>query len=237
MTDPFTSPRQQLEALAADAGLLAGWPRDAVDPATARAAAVLVLFGPRDGVEVANDPYDLDLLLLARATTLRSHAGQVAFPGGRREDADPDLVATALREAEEETGVDPSGVEVLGVLRALPFPFSLHIVTPVLAWWRHPSPVHVADEAESTAVFRVPVADLIGPERRVSTLVQRDGQTWKGPAWVLDVDGTEQILWGFTAMIVDAVLDRLGWAQPWDRERTIPAPGAPPAAAPGGVAG
>lgn len=228
VVDPFTSPREQLAALATDAELLAAWPRDGVDPALARDAAVLVLFGPRDGVSEANDPYDLDLLLLARATTLRSHAGQVAFPGGRREDADADLVETALREAEEETGLDPTGVEVLGSLRPLPFGFSMHVVTPVLAWWRQPSPVHVADVAESTAVFRVPVGDLIGPDRRVITLVQRDGQTWKGPAWVLDVDGTEQILWGFTGHIVDEILERLGWAQPWDRARTIPAPVPPP---------
>lgn len=225
MTDPFTSPRDKLAALVDDPRVLAGWPREILDPATARDAAVLVLFGPREGVAEANDPYDLDLLLLARATTLRSHAGQVAFPGGRREESDRDLVATALREAEEETGLDPAGVEVLGALRALPFPFSLHVVTPVVAWWRHPSPVRVVDVAESTAVFRAPVADLISPDRRYTTLSQRDGQTWRGPAWILDADGAEQILWGFTGYIVEEILDRLGWSQPWDRERTIPTPG------------
>ena len=224
MTDPFPTPREQLAALAADPGLLAAWPRDTVDPAVAREAAVLVLFGPRPGVAVANDPYDLDLLLLARAATLRSHAGQVAFPGGRREPGDRDLVATALREAEEETGLDPAGVEVLGVLRTLHVPYSMHVVTPVLAWWTHPSPVHAADPAESTAVFRTPVAHLISPDRRTTTVAQRDGRTWRGPAWVLDPDGTEQILWGFTGHVVDEILDRAGWAQPWDRERSIPWP-------------
>ncbi|MEZ3159054.1 CoA pyrophosphatase [Microbacterium sp. BWT-B31] len=224
MTDPFSTPREQLEALAVDPELLASWPREGVDPAVAKSAAVLVLFGARDGVEVTNDPYDLDLLLLARATTLRSHAGQVAFPGGRSEDSDEDIVATALREAQEETGLDPAGVDVLGVLRPLPLAYSLHVVTPVLGWWRHPSPVAVGDAAESSAVFRTPVADLISPERRYTSVIHRDGQTWKGPAWVLDADGAEQILWGFTGLIVDSILDRLGWAQPWDATRTILAP-------------
>ena len=223
VTDPFQTPREQLAELAIDPELLAEWPRDGVDAAAAKAAAVLVLFGGRDGGR-ADQPDDLDVLLLSRATTLRSHAGQIAFPGGRRDDTDLDLVQTALREAEEETGLDPSGVDVLGMLRPLPLPYSLHVVTPVVGWWQHPSPVHARDAAESSAVFRTPIIDLTSPERRYTSVLTRDGMTWKGPAWLLDVDGAEQVLWGFTAIILDGMLDRLGWAEPWDRSRTIPAP-------------
>lgn len=215
------SAREQLAAVAADADLLAAWPETSTE--AAREAAVLVLFGDRaDGV--ARGPLDLDVLLLARAATLRSHAGQVAFPGGRREPADRDLVDTALREAQEETGLDPAGVEVLGMLRPLPLPYSFHVVTPVLAWWSHPSPVRALDAAESEVVFRTPVARLVSPEHRYTTLLQRDGQTWRGPAWLLEVDGTEQLLWGFTAIVLDVLLDRLGWAEPWDASRTLELP-------------
>ncbi|HWS49897.1 MAG TPA: CoA pyrophosphatase, partial [Microbacterium sp.] len=123
-------------------------------PAESRPAAVLILFGMLDSLPSDHDAQaravsrDLDVLLLARATTLRAHAGQVAFPGGRLDPGDDGPVAAALREAREETGLDTDGVEVLGSLENIPLVYSRHLVTPVLAWWRHPSPVRVVDEAE-----------------------------------------------------------------------------------------
>jgi hypothetical protein len=72
------------------------------------------------------------VLLQRRARTLNSHPGQVSFPGGRSEAEDVDAAATALREAQEETGLDPSGVEVLASLPDLPLAASNHLVTPVL---------------------------------------------------------------------------------------------------------
>ena len=89
----------------------------------------------------------------------------------------------ALREAREETGLDPAGVEVLGTLDVIPM--STHLVTPVLGWWRHPSPVGVVDEAESAAVFRAPVADLLDPANRGSTVIRRAGQEWRGPGFLV----------------------------------------------------
>ena len=187
----------------------------------ARPAAVLVLFGVLDDVPASHQaaavPRDLDLLLLTRATTLRSHPGQVAFPGGRVDPGDRDPVDAALREAREETGIDTDGVEVLGSFAELSLPHSRHRVTPVVAWWRSPSPFRVVDEAESQAVFRAPVADLVDPRNRV-TWVAGSG---RGPAWNLEVDGQPQFLWGFTAGIVDALLTRLGWSEPWDPSREV----------------
>ncbi|MBO9578864.1 MAG: CoA pyrophosphatase [Microbacteriaceae bacterium] len=183
----------------------------------AHPASVLVLFGRLDSIPAQTDELtvaaDLDVLLQRRAATLSSHPGQVSFPGGRREEQDADAVETALREAEEETGLDPAGVEVLATLTELPLAASNHVVTPVLGWWRSPSRVAAVDHAETVEVFRVPVAQLLDPDVRFTSTITRMGRTWKGPAF--DIDGT--IVWGFTAMVLDALFDATGWTLPWDR--------------------
>lgn len=195
--------------------------------ADARPAAVLVLFGVLDAVSSTRGARDaavsreLDVLLLARATTLRAHAGQVAFPGGRRE-PDETAVDAALREAEEETGLDPRGVEVLGSLREVPLEYSSHVVTPVVGWWRHPSPVRAVDAAESSAVFRAPVADLLDPANRGVTVIRRAGDVWSGPGFHVRTATGDHLVWGFTAMLLDGLFDRLGWTEPWDRHRELP---------------
>jgi len=192
-----------------------------------RPAAVLMLFGtlddvPSEDAQTRAVSRDLDVLLLARATTLRSHAGQVAFPGGRIDPGDGGPVEAALREAREETGLDPRGVDVLGALPEVPLAFSRHVVTPVLAWWRHPSPVRVVDEAESAAVFRAPVADLINPDNRGTSVIRRAGEEYRGPAFLVPHAGGEHLVWGFTGMLLDGLFDRLGWSEEWDRSREIP---------------
>lgn len=110
-------------------------------------AAVLILFGVLDDSPSTgefegcpeNVGADLDMLLLVRAATLRAHAGQPAFPGGKIDPEDYALAEStgepvahiaALREAVEETGLDPAGVQVLGQLRTLPLPISDFMVTP-----------------------------------------------------------------------------------------------------------
>ncbi|WP_442923426.1 NUDIX hydrolase [Microbacterium sp. JZ31] len=221
VTDGVRSARDELAALVGtDLPLLADMPR----AASPRAAAVLLLFGRLDrSAAETPDPVvsrDLDVLLLSRAATLRAHPGQVAFPGGRVDPGDSDAAATALREAQEETGLDPAGVDVLGALPEVPLAFSRHLVTPVLGWWRKPSPVRVVDVGESSAVFRAPVADLLDPAHRGVTVIHRDGREWRGPAFTVD----EHLVWGFTAMLLDALFDRLGWAEPWDETRVIPLP-------------
>src|SRR6187200_991959 len=94
--------------------------------AGARRGAVLVLFG--DG------PAGPDLLLTERAHTMRSQPGQVSFPGGASDEGE-DAVATALREAQEETGLDPDGVDVFAVLPRVWLPPRNFAVAPVLAYW------------------------------------------------------------------------------------------------------
>ncbi|MFI1097500.1 NUDIX hydrolase [Streptomyces sp. NPDC020917] len=177
-----------------------------------RPSAVLILFG-----EGEQGP---DLLLIERSAALRSHAGQPSFPGGALdpEDGDPEgdgPLRAALREAEEETGLDPSGVQVFGVLPRLYIPVSGFVVTPVMGWWRRPSPVAAVDPAETARVFRVPVADLTDPANR-AMLVHPSG--FRGPAFL--VDGA--LVWGFTAGLIDKILHYAGWEQPWDTEHTVP---------------
>ncbi|MBT2484466.1 MULTISPECIES: CoA pyrophosphatase [unclassified Microbacterium] len=216
--DPDTLQGARAELLAAaqrDAGWMPSLPPIA---GITHSAAVLILFGRLDSIPTDSDGLtvaaDLDVLLQRRAPTLSSHPGQVSFPGGRTEPSDADAVATALREAEEETGLDPAGVEILATLPKIPLAASNHLVTPVLAWWRSPSSVVAVDHAETVEVFRVPVAQLLDPQTRFTSTLHRLGQTFRGPAF--DVDGT--IVWGFTAMVLDALFDAAGWTVPWDAE-------------------
>jgi 8-oxo-dGTP pyrophosphatase MutT (NUDIX family) len=226
--DAPDSARAQLAALAADPSGRDLW-RGVREPAgdDARPAAVLILFGVLDHLPSDHEAQaravsrDLDVLLLARATTLRSHAGQIAFPGGRLDDGDDGPIVAALREAEEETGLDPAGVEVLGTLEEIPLAYSGHVVTPVLGWWAAPTPVAPVDRAESSAVFRVPVADLLDPANRGTTVLRRDGAEWRGPGFTVHGAGADRLVWGFTGLVLDAMFDRLGWTEPWDHDREI----------------
>lgn len=227
---PPGEPRAALAALAAayaeDPAREPGYQamrRRAWDTATRRAG-VLVLFGVLDDVPAAHPcaavPSDLDLLLVVRASGLRDHAGEIAFPGGGFEPQDGNIIDTALREAMEETGLEPTGVEVLGMLPAVPT-VSRFEVTPVLAWWREQSAVGVVDAGESAEVFRAPVADLVDPANRCTTVLRREGQVFRMPAFRLP----QGLLWGFTAGIVAALLDELGWTEPWDEADEVVPPG------------
>jgi 8-oxo-dGTP pyrophosphatase MutT (NUDIX family) len=166
-----------------------------------RRSAVLILFG--DG------PDGPDLLFIQRSEGLRRHAGQPAFPGGAIEDGDDGPVGAALREAAEETGLDPAGVDPLCTLPELFISRSGFRVVPVLAWWREPSAVRPVDIGEVAAVERIPVADLADPRHRVM-LHHPSGRT--GPAFRIG----SMLIWGFTALLVDRLLALAGWELPWD---------------------
>jgi 8-oxo-dGTP pyrophosphatase MutT (NUDIX family) len=166
-----------------------------------RRSAVLVLFG-----EGSEGP---DLLYIQRNAGLRRHAGQPAFPGGAIEDSDDGPVAAALREAAEETGVDPSGVDVLTALPELFITRSQFRVLPVLGWWRVPCAVRPADTGEVAAVERIPLAALADPRHRFM-LAGPSGRL--GPAFHIGA----MLIWGFTALLTDRLLALAGWERPWD---------------------
>jgi len=170
-----------------------------------RPSAVLILFG-----EGSEGP---DLLYIQRSAGLRKHPGQPAFPGGSIDPDDDGPVAAALREAVEETGLDPSGVDVLSVLPELYIVRSGFRVTPVIGWWREPCAVGPGDPGEVAAVERVPVAALADPARRF-TLRGPSGHL--GPAF----DVGPMLIWGFTGILTDRLLALGGWEQPWDKSVT-----------------
>jgi len=183
-------------------------------PDGGRRSAVLILFG--------NGTRGPDLLLVQRSPALRSHPGQVAFPGGAIDETDDGPVGAALREAAEEAGVEPSGVQVVTTLPDLYIWRSGYLVSPIIAWWREPVPARPGDPAEVVAVTRVAMADLAEPANRwmveypAGGLLLRPG----GPGFRIG----PMLIWGFTAYLLDRLLALGGWEVPWDASRTVAAP-------------
>jgi 8-oxo-dGTP pyrophosphatase MutT (NUDIX family) len=196
------------------------------EDAETRRGAVLMLFGAQR-----------DLLLTERAHDMRSHPGQVSFPGGTIDPGETPREA-ALREAWEETGVRPDSVEVFAELPELWLPPSNFSVTPILGWWADEGPVGVVDPAEVHAVYRVPLEELLDPAHRISV---QHPSGWLGPGFLIGPQH-DVMLWGFTAGIISRLLDFLGWTRPWDERavRDLPSymlqgevrPATPPAATP-----
>jgi 8-oxo-dGTP pyrophosphatase MutT (NUDIX family) len=183
-----------------------------------RASAVLIALG-----EVDRGP---SVLLIQRAATLRRHAGQAAFPGGAVDPGDEHHLAAALREAQEEVGLDPASVRPVAELPPLYLARSGYVVTPILAWWERPHRVVAVDPAEVARVAVVPLAELADPANR---FVVRHPSGLVGPGF--QADGL--FVWGFTAALLDRLLTLGGWGRPWDRRvvRAVPASlsGRPPA--------
>lgn len=170
---------------------------------TGRQSAVLILFG--DGP---------DVLLIQRAADMRSHAGQPAFPGGALDPQDDGPVAAALREAQEETGLDPAGVDIIHTLPQLWLPPSNFVVTPVLGYWRQPCEVTAVDPAEVESVHRVLLSELTDPANRVRV---RHPSGYIGSGF--EVRG--MLVWGFTAGLLDRLLALAGWERPWNPKRIV----------------
>ncbi|WP_018608765.1 CoA pyrophosphatase [Uliginosibacterium gangwonense] len=167
-------------------------------PDTVIASAVLILLqAHEDGLHV---------LLTRRTEHLRHHAGQISFPGGRREEQDATAVRTALREAQEEVGVVPSDVEVLGCLPDFLVP-SGFLITPVLGLLQRPAKL-VLDDFEVAEAFEVPLAHLMQRIR-----YQQHRLQWQGSVrHVHAVAYQGRFVWGATAGILVMLADFLSFA-------------------------
>lgn len=172
------------------------------DPAR-RAAGVLVpLF--------VDGPGDVSVVLTLRTDHLPSHAGQVSFPGGGWKEGDRTLLETALRESQEEIGLDPADVDVLGAIEDMPTAGSSFVIRPYCGLVPHPYDF-VPDPSEVQRVLTAPLAVFADPTRRRTEQWERAGARY--PVYFFDdVDGVT--VWGATARILVALTDRIAGRRP-----------------------
>jgi 8-oxo-dGTP pyrophosphatase MutT (NUDIX family) len=148
------------------------------------------------------EPATPHLVLTRRRADLRRHAGEISFPGGRRDESDGDLATTALREAEEEIGLPPAQVSLLGELPRVSTFATGYLIHPFvaaipegLAWRLSPR--------EVDAVLELPVQAVRDAATR--TNIERRGITFETDAYVLEGN----VIWGATARIIQLLLARL----------------------------
>jgi 8-oxo-dGTP pyrophosphatase MutT (NUDIX family) len=151
---------------------------------------------------MSGNPPEPYLVLTRRRADLRRHAGEISFPGGRRDAQDPDLATTALREAEEEIGLRRSDVQLIGELPRVSTFATGYVIHPFVGTfpgatsWR-PSALEV------DAVLELPVAAV--RDGRTRTRMERRGVRFETDAYVID----EHLIWGATARIIELLLERL----------------------------
>ena len=136
---------------------------------------------------------ELTVLLTKRSADLKNHAGQVSFPGGRMEDSDSDILATALRETHEEVGIAPQEVSVIGYLEPMPT-VTGYAVTPVVGLLSAPANL-VVDTSEVEYVFEVPLAFLLDRRNQRASVREFHGKKMPMIEFVYD----KRRIWGATA--------------------------------------
>ena len=147
-------------------------------------------------VALVDRPEGVHVLLTKRTLHLSDHAGQISFPGGRIEGSDPNPIHTALRESEEEIGLLPQQVKVLGTLREYFSPTGYRVI-PVVGWVQPPLTLK-ADEFEVAEIFEVPLEHFFDPTRHVIKEVMRAGQKRR----YYSIPYQDWHIWGATAGIL-----------------------------------
>ena len=151
-----------------------------------RKAAVLI------ALTDSNEP---ELIYTLRSNKVGSHGGEVSFPGGMYEEVDKNLEHTALRESEEETGMDSSKVNILGPLDTVVSRYNISVTPYVGIVPENVSLNNKSEEIESC--FKVPLSFLLKDERHRNDEIKRDGDIFFMPAYQYD----SYIIWGLTAMM------------------------------------
>lgn len=159
----------------------------------ARVAAVLILLYPDNG--------SVHTVFMQRHNYDGVHGGQISFPGGKKEEDDKDIIHTALREAVEETGVDPEGISVLGTLTPLFIPVSNMIVTPVVAW-KDKKPDFNHQPEEVVFLINAELKRFLEPSIIKTKPFEIRGEMIN--VKYFDYDG--HVIWGATAMILNELM-------------------------------
>ncbi len=165
---------------------------------TCRDAAVMFLIFPEDGM--------LKTVFIKRNEYDGPHSGQIALPGGMKEEGDKDLEFTARRETSEEIGVHSSEIEILGKLTELYIPVSNFCVHPFLGWIDH-TPVFHPDPAEVQYLICPALQELSDTANRKSGIISIDKRKIDCPYF--EVEG--EIIWGATAMILGEIIEITGY--------------------------
>lgn len=137
--------------------------------------------------------------LIQRPTYDGAHSAQVSFPGGKSEKSDRNLQHTALREAQEEIGIDPASVEVIGNLSDLFIWVSNYMVTPVIGFTQQ-KPIFLKDDQEVDEIIETDLTDILKPEKRKEGTILVRGK-YKIQTPYFDIDN--RIVWGATAMMLN----------------------------------
>jgi 8-oxo-dGTP pyrophosphatase MutT (NUDIX family) len=195
------------------------WPPDSSSPAGSDRppASEPVLAAVLVPLFLASESREPSVVLTKRRADLRRHAGEISFPGGRMDAEDPDLSATALREAEEEIGLDRSQVDLLGELP----PTSTFVTNYVIHPFVGMIPAGVAwrlSAREVDTVLELPLETV--QAARTKTTIERRGMTFETDAYVIE----DQVIWGATARIIEHLLQRLSDPDPNARLTLTPAP-------------
>ncbi len=151
------------------------------------------------------------LIFTVRSEDLPSHKGQISFPGGSIDPEDASPEAGALRETQEEIGLDPSKVRVLGELDSFPTFVSGYIVTPFIGWLDE-KPELTRNPGEVAEILHVPISAL-AEEIRFEPGFEHAGRTYPTEAWIWE----GHVIWGVTARIIRQFLERLAEAELTER--------------------